>query len=270
MSPQTATLIAQDHQNLLKTVEDLAAEFLNEVVAIAASRGVTADSTVRFGSPQEELSKLAGEGHYDLLVIGTRARQKAARLLFGSTSMELMRHAPCAVWVVKPEEIREIREIAVATDLTNDSRRVLAAAVEAARALSAKLFVVHSVDIGELSYLLMAGISPQDIAAARARMMEEAEAGLQNQLVTTDYRTLPHGVKIDVVEGSFDEAIPKFVEDNKIDILVVGTHGRTGLPRLVLGNSAERILPSVHCSLIAVKPEDFISPYSTTETVAPV
>lgn len=263
VSPQTATLITQDHQNLMKTVEDFAAEVLDQVVADARNRGVSADRAVRFGAPQEELSRLAGEGKYDVIVVGTRARKRAARLLFGSTSQELVRHAPCAVWVVKPEEIREIREIAVATDLTNDNRRVLAAAVEAARALAAKLFIVHAVDISELSYLLMAGISPEEVAQARVRMMEEAEANLQQQLVTTDYRTLPHGVKVDVVEGSFDEAIPKFVTDNEIDILVVGTHGRTGIPRLVLGNSAERVLPLVHCSLIAVKPENFVDPFTS-------
>ena len=83
-------------------------------------------------------------------------------------------------------------------------------------------------------------------------MAQDAEIALQTKLTTTDYRTLPHGVKISIVEGSFEEAVPRFVVDNEIDILVVGTHSRTGVPRFILGNSAERILPLVHCSLLAV------------------
>ena len=261
VSAKTATLITQDHQNLLKTVEDVAAEMLDRVVAEATQRGVTADKVVRLGSPDEQLAKLAIEGKYDLLVIGTRSRNKATRLLFGSTAQKLIRTAPCAVWVVKPEAEREIREIAVATDLSDAGQPALAAAVEVARALAAKLFIVHAVDMAELSYLLMAGVSTEEIAAARTRKIDDANAALHQQLAATDYRTLPYGVKVEVIEGSPDDAIPQFVAEHEIDILVMGTHGRSGLSRLVLGNTAERILPMVQCSVIAVKPHDFVSPH---------
>lgn len=260
LSAQTATLIQQDHQNLVKTVEDVAAEMLDPVVADAKSRGVSADKVVRLGSPDEQLTKLAIEGHYDLLIVGTRSRSKATRMLFGSTAQKLIRNAPCPVWVVKPEEMRDIREIAVATDLSDSGRPALNAGIEVARGLSARLFVVHAVDMGELSTLLMAGVHTEEIAAARTRMIEDAQSGLQQQLAATDYRTLQHGVKLEVIEGSADDAIPKFVAENEIDILVLGTHGRKGFSRLLLGNTAERILPSVQCSVIAVKPEGFVSP----------
>ncbi len=260
VSPQTATLIAQDHQNLLKTVEDVAAEMLEAVVVEAKSRGITADKVIRLGTPDEQLAKVAIEGKYDLVIVGTRSRNKATRMLFGSTAQRLIRNAPCAVWIVKPEEMREVREIAVATDLSEAGRPAINAAVEIARALSAKLFIVHAVDMGELSALLMAGVNTHEIASVRTRLLEEAQTGLQKQLVATDYRTLQHGVKIEVVEGSADDAIPKFVTENEVDILVMGTHGRSGLTRLLLGNTAERILPNVQCSVITVKPDGFVSP----------
>ena len=262
VSAQTATLIEQDHQNLLKTVEDVAAERLEQVVLQGQASGVTCDKSVRLGTPDEQLSRLAMEGHYDLLVVGTRSRNKATRALFGSTAQKLMRTAPCAVWVVKPTAVRDVREIAVATDLSDSGRPALAEAVEVARGLGAKLFVVHSVDMQELSYLLMAGVRTDEIAAARDRMIEDAQSVLQQQLAATDYRTLPYGVKVELVEGPPDDTIPKFVAENGIDILVMGTHGRSGLSRLVLGNTAERILPMVDCSVIAVKPHDFVSPYA--------
>ena len=260
VSPQTATLIAQDHLNLLKTVEDVAADMLEAVVAEAKSRGVSAEKVIRLGPPEEQLAKVAIEGKYDLVIVGTRSRNKATRMLFGSTAQRLIQNAPCAVWIVKPEEMREILEIAVATDLSEAGRPALNAAVEVARALSARLFVVHAVDMGELSALLMAGVNTHEIASVRTRLLEDAQTGLQNQLAATDYRTLQHGVKVEVVEGSADDAIPKFVTENEVDILVMGTHGRSGLTRLLLGNTAERILPNVHCSVITVKPDGFVSP----------
>jgi len=266
VSAQTATLITRDHQNLLRTVEDVAAEMLDAIVADVATRGVTADRVVRIGAPDEQLAKLALEGCFDILIVGTRSRNRAMRALFGGTAQKLIRTAPCAVWIVKPEEVREIREIAFASDMSEAGRPALAEAIGIARALDAKLFVVHAVDIAELSYLLMAGVPVDEIAAARQRMMEDAQTTLQQQLVATDYRTLPHGVKIEMIEGAPDEAIPKFVVDNEIDILVMGTHGRSGISRLVLGNTAERILPLVNCSVLTVKPHDFVSPYAAEPT----
>lgn len=254
LSPQTASLIARDHQNLVKTVEDLAAEVLDKIVTDTNGKGVTSDRVVRLGHPGEQLALLAQEGNYDLLVVGTRSRGKVTRALFGSVAQKLIRMAPCAVWVVKPDAIRDIREIAIATDLSDAGSPALAEAVAMARGLDAKLFVVHAVDLSQLSFLIMAGVSGEEVAAARDRLLEDAKAALQQQLITTDYRTLPHGVKVEIVEGSADEAIPKFVTDNEIDILVMGTHGRTGVSRMLLGNTAERILPKVDCSVIAVKP----------------
>lgn len=263
VSAQTATLIEQDHKNLLRTVEDVAAEMLDSIVADVTAKGVSADKVVRIGTPDEQLAKLALEGRYDMVVVGTRSRSRATRTLFGSTAQKLIRTVPCAVWIVKPEEVREIREICIATDLSEAGRPALSEGIAIARALDAKLYVVHAIDIAELSYLLMAGVSADEIVAARKRMIDEAQSALQAQLVATDYRTLPHGVKVEMIEGPPDEAIPKFVIDNEIDILVMGTHGRSGLSRLVLGNTAERILPLVNCSVLTVKPNDFVSPYAS-------
>lgn len=263
ISAQTATLINQDPQNLLKTVEDFAAAALDKVVAEATAKGVTADKVIRFGPPGEELAKLAHEGHYDLVIVGTGIRSKTSRLLFGSTAQNVMRTAPCAVWVVKPGITTEIREIAVATDLTESNRPAMTAAVKLARALDAKLFVIHAVESAELSSLLVAGVSPETINQAHAKLKEDATALLHQHLTATDYRTLAHGVKVELLNGPPDDVIPQFVIDNGIDVLVMGTHARSGISRLVLGNTAERILPSVQCSVMAVKPTDFVSPYAT-------
>jgi universal stress protein E len=263
VSPQTESLIEQDHQKSLRTVEDVASELLDNVVATAAGRGVTADKIVRLGAPADELARTASTGKYDLIVVGTRRQNSATRLLFGSTSQKLIRAAPCAVWVVKPEEVREIREIAVATDLTESSIPVLRSAIDAARALAAKLYIVHVVDVGQLSYLLVAGIPGEEIAAARVRLRDEAEARLNQQLSMTDFRTLPHGILVEVLEGSPNEVITKFIVDREVDILVVGSHGRRGISRLVLGSTVERLLPEIHCSAIVVKPDDFVSPYAS-------
>lgn len=262
ISPQTATLIERDHANLLRTVEDVAEELLEAEVRAARADGVAAEKVVRLGSAPEELAKLACEGNYNLVVMGTRRRDTLTRLLFGSTAQKLIRFAPCPVWIVKPEETREIREIALATDLSDSGMPALRAAITAARALNAKLFILHALEMDEASYLLIAGVSAEEIAALQQRLRDEAEAKLHQQLAQTDYRTLPHGLKVEIVTGSPDQVIGDFVTANQVDLLVIGTHGRRGVAGMMLGNTAERVLPSLHASLLAVKPDDFVSPYA--------
>jgi nucleotide-binding universal stress UspA family protein len=57
-----------------------------------------------------------------------------------------------------------------------------------------------------------------------------------------------------------DQSIPDFIDQNDIDILVMGTVARTGIYSFVIGNTAENILQKLSCSLLALKPKGFVSP----------
>ena len=65
------------------------------------------------------------------------------------------------------------------------------------------------------------------------------------------------------IRGRADEKILEFVHSNNIDILVMGTVARTGIPGLIIGNTAENIFHKINCSLIALKPDGFVSPVKT-------
>ncbi|CSB52471.1 universal stress protein family 1 [Vibrio cholerae] len=62
------------------------------------------------------------------------------------------------------------------------------------------------------------------------------------------------------LHGKPDELIPEWVTQENIDILVMGTLARTGISGFVIGNTAENIVQSIECSLVALKPEGFVSP----------
>jgi nucleotide-binding universal stress UspA family protein len=62
------------------------------------------------------------------------------------------------------------------------------------------------------------------------------------------------------LHGSADEKIPELVNDEQVDVLVMGTVARSGIKGLVIGNTAENIVQSIPCSLVALKPQGFISP----------
>lgn len=255
ISEQALELIREDEQNRFATVEDFAQAALKKLEAQAASQGIKATSALRIGSSWHELLQQINVGKHDLVVVGTRDRSAAARTFFGSTAQRLLRTAPCPVWIVKAQEVREIREVLVATDLTPACQEALHTGVLIARWLKAKLFVIHTLEYPFEAYMQTAGISETEFAGYRRQLREDAEAKLNAQIQKTDHRTLPFGLKAETLEGSPDDVLPKFIDQNEVDLLILGSHGRTGLSRMVLGNTAERILPYVHASVLAIRTE---------------
>ena len=266
LSAQSQSLIEHDVENIFKTVEDVASEVLSELVANANSQGIACESMIRFGAAWEELSKESATGDYDLVIVGTRSKIRATQMLFGTTAQKLMRCSACPVWIVKPAELRDVRDVAVATDLSPASLPALSTAVTVARAIGARLHVLHVVELSDFQDLVLAGVSQEVLVRTEARLRQSAEDTLRDQLHRTDFRTLPHGVKIELLSGIPETAIPEYIACQKVDLLVMGTHGHSGMSGLLIGNTAERILPALHASLLVVKPSEFRSPYAKTST----
>ena len=256
------SLVELDHETICQSVKTIAHELLIRLVNQAVANGLIADCVVRIGVAAEELLKASVEGQYDLLMIGMRSKQRASTHLFGNTAIQLMRHSPSPVWVVKPAEIRVIRDVAIATDLSPAALPAFHLAVTIARVIQARLHVLHAVGLTDLRYLAIAGMTEPALAQLEEHLRKSADDQVRDQLHQTDFRTLPHGVKIEHLNGAADVAITQFIADQEIDLLVIGTHGRTGITGLFLGNTAERILPALQASLLAVKPAQFSLPHS--------
>jgi len=261
ISAQCQSLLDLDHETICESVKTIAHDLLIMLVNQAVANGLIADCVVRIGVAAEELSKESIEGQYDLLMIGMRSKQRASSILFGSTAIKLMRHSPSPVWVVKPAEIRVIRDVAIATDLSPAALPAFHLAVTVARAIQARLHVLHAVNLIDLRYLAMAGMTEAELDQFEETLRKSADDQVRDQLHQTDFRTLPHGVKIEHLNGAADVAITQFITNQGIDLLVMGTHGRTGMSGLYLGNTAERILPALQASLLAVKPAQFSVPH---------
>lgn len=265
LSGQAHHLVEIDKENLYNTVEDIAARDLENIAVELRTAGLQVHTKVFFGRAWEELTREALRGDYGVLIVGSRQRSSAARVFFGSTSYKLIRSCPIPVWVVKPGEVRDVREVMVASDFSDVAQIATHAGVAIAQLLNAKLFVVHALEFPFETYLRTAGVSDVEVSNYRRQMHEEVTSNINEQLAQTDYRTLPYGVKLEIVEGSPDAVLPHYVDDNAVDLMVIGTHGRSGFASLMLGNTAERVLAHVHCSLLAVKPADFVSPVKIDE-----
>lgn len=260
VSAHTQELLHDEFEEATKSVEAAANEVLQELVAKAKAEGVTASAKIAFGHPWEEMVKAVLTDSFDLVVAGTRNRSRASRLLLGSTGIKLLRTCPCPVWIVKPDPDWNDLNILVASDLTETSEQALQFAVSAAQLCEAKMHVIHAMEDHLGRRMWLTGLPDQQVDSFRQQKRDEAEAQMHEQLSHTDFRTLPFGVKVEVVEGPPDVAILDAIDEHGIDLLVMGTAARSGITGLLIGNTAERLLAHVPCSVLAIKPPGFVCP----------
>lgn len=260
VSPQTQEFLRGDYEQLVGMIETEGNRVLGELVERATQDGVAAKSRLVFGRGWEELTREVLREKHDLAIVGTRDLSGPARLLLGSTAIRLLRYCPCPVWVTKPGSSWEDEAtILVASDFSDVSQRALHLAVNGGQMTSARMHLLHVLEDGYGRWMRLTGMT-EHFQKWKEEQRADAEARLFDQLAQTDHRTLTWGVQVHVKEGPADAVILQAVEEYGVDLLVTGTAARSGLPGLLIGNTAERILAHVPCSVVAVKPADFVSP----------
>lgn len=257
--PVDTEAVVTDERETLDRRGD-AEELHRELIEQAAERGVTAHSEIVFGRSWYEIIRAVGRGQFDLVVVGTREHGTTHRMLFGSTAIKLFRKCPCPVWVTRPDTNPDKQTVLAAHDFSEVGDDVLNAAICMAQVIDARLLVLHAAETPLKASLIRTECPQDEIDAYIAKVRDTAEAELQSRLAMTDFRTVQAGTKIQVTTGKPELAIETVIEEEEVDILVMGTSGRGGVPGFLLGNTAERLLPLLTCSVLAIKPPGFHCP----------
>ncbi len=259
LSAHTKHLLEEDRDHLTNNVEDEAHRVMSELIEKAKAKGVESSSTVAFGAPWREIILEVIREKHDMVLVGTRPHGFTGRL-FGGTVMNLFRQCPCPVYAVKVDEEPEIPEIVVASDMSEVSSDILNFIVSSAQVADMKIHLVHAIDTRLDERLKGLGVNQETLKKCTEDIKSEIENELNEQLAQTDFRTLTYGVQVHVLEGSPDVAIPAFLAEHKVNLLAMGTLARSGLSGFFIGNTAERMLEKVNCSVLTFKPSDFVSP----------
>lgn len=228
--------------------------------------GLEVECRFASGRPWIEIIRDVLRFDQDLVVVGTRERTRLSQLLFGSTAIKLLRNCPCPVWVTKPETDKEVLDVLVATDLSPVGEKCLQLAINGGQLLDARFHVLHSIEHYADLRLEYGDLPDEEVTRRMANRVVQAENKIHEQLSFTDYRTLTWGVKVHVVDGRPDVAILDAIQSHDIDLLVMGTVARTGVPGVLVGNTAERLLPELTCSVLAIKPDGFQCPITPADS----
>jgi nucleotide-binding universal stress UspA family protein len=235
--------------NLLE-LERLAGEALERRVAEVEGCS-DVERFVELGAPYAEIVRRAEAWSADLVVVGSRGRTGISRAMLGSVAEHVVRAAHCAVLVARPA--RGSGVVMAATDLSDPSLPAVARAAEEARLRGARLVVMHAMERSLAAYgagaaALLGNVAPSPTAEDH----EQMRSSLVTLLGDAMRRFGAEGEAL-VLDGGAVASVVRAVEEQKADLLVVGSHGRTGLARLLLGSVAEKLVRLADCSVLVVR-----------------
>lgn len=213
-------------------------------VVEAQERGIAAAPTI---------VEYADDHDVDLVVMATHGRRGVRRMLLGSVAEEVLRTAGCPVLTVRPEDAVEPggppENILVPVDFSEHAELALASAGALARHFGAGLDVLHVIaDLGVPDPYFADAAELRALTKAARDRVPEALADTAERVLGD----LPAGTHMEV--GTPAATIAEFAEENGADMIVVGSHGRTGVQRVFLGSVAEAVVRRASCPVLTVKP----------------
>lgn len=206
---------------------------------------------VEGASPEERILAYLEDADIDLVVMGTHGRRGVDRMLFGSVTEDVVRRSACPVLTVRTEAEaapgRAVRRVLVPMDFSEASRLALAHAKEIALTYGAEIDLLHVVE--ETVYPPAYGLEPAYFPT------QEVVDRVEKQLgdMARDDIGYEH-VMISATVGRPATEIIDYVKENEIDFLVIATHGRTGLDRVLFGSVAEEVIRRAPTPVFVVKP----------------
>jgi nucleotide-binding universal stress UspA family protein len=217
---------------LMQAQETAAKERLEAWKTEAAGKGITLEPRVRIGSSAYEgILEEAGETQPDLIIMGRHGYTGLTRLLMGSVTARVIGHSPCNVLVVPQGVSLDFKRLLVASDGSPFSEA----------AWNEALLLAKNMDSALIGVAVAA--SDRDIPVA-TQVVRGLEAAASEQGIALDTM---------IPMGRPEEGIVKAADFKNASLIVVGSHGRTGLKRLLMGSVAERVIGDAKCPVLVVK-----------------
>lgn len=229
-----------------------------------------------FGRGYLEVIREVLRHDYDLVLKPATPDVELKALLFGSNDMHLLRKCPCPVWLLKQGGRMPYRRILAAVDFDPAvgsevtvalGRRILELAAALSLAEFAELHVVHVWEAAAENVLRVWGSSSSEatiaeyVALERQRHAQGMEALMTVLAGCIGQEAMDYlKPRLHLPRGNAGKEVPALVQSLDADLVVMGTVGRSGIPGLIIGNTAETILHKVDCAVLALKPPGFVSP----------
>lgn len=202
----------------------------------------------------------ASDHDMDLIVMGTHGRRGIRRMAMGSVAEEVVRMAPCPVLTVhlpqhheeeatKSNVVPQVQSLLVPIDFSSHARLALRYAKELAALFDARLELLHVIE--EVLHPVVYGPAVQSIYEVHPDIEKHTLQHLSDLYDEVEGPQVPYRLKVMPGHASYD--IAAYADERNIDLVVMPTHGRTGLEHFFLGSVAEKVVRRAHRPVFTVK-----------------
>jgi nucleotide-binding universal stress UspA family protein len=234
-----------------------AEEKMCELLARHATDGVEIDLAVRRGAPTGAagpvILQYADEAGADLIALGFHGRRGFQTLFMGSVAQEVIHGTDRPVLAVRECEgaplARSVERILVPIDLSPHSERGFTHGVALARTYGAELLLIHVTDVSH--FIGVYG----EIDPFTPDVQERVDRWVKQEMGRMRREAEGAGVKAQsfLLSGYPSSTILDFIAERAVDLVVMTSHGRTGLDRFLLGSVSEKVLRRATCPVLLIK-----------------
>ena len=252
---------------------------LNEILQVEANKrleqlaekardlGVDTNTDVLYGKPFIELIRSSIKRNCDLIVKTAQGLGDFKERLLGTTALHLVRKSPVPVLVVEPRRHAEFTRILVPLDSSSDdalaqslNMSIVDNAISMATDDNAELHLLHAWKPYGMETLTLGRfrVPPEKTLEYVASYKREQKALFEDFLKQCELDHVNH--RVHFVRGDAANTITSMAVEKEIDLIVMGSANSAGLGGVFIGSTAEQVLSVVKCSILAVKPEGFVTP----------
>jgi nucleotide-binding universal stress UspA family protein len=223
-----------------------AGQYLSQMVAALKQQGVQASSLVVAGAPTEEIRRAAESGDIAMLAMATHGRGGLQRWALGSVADKVMRMSTTPTLLVRPSETPQedrtvaLRRLLVPLDGSPLAEEAIAPAARLAQSAGAKLVLLRV----EPWLSSRAVFATEGMYIPNLSTLEDEVGAAAKEYIDSARQQVPSGVSCEsvVLRGFVNVLLEAYVEEGKIDLVVMSTHGRGGLARFVVGSKADSLV----------------------------
>ncbi len=236
--------------------------WVHEYINAPQAKGLDIDIKVVWNNrPFEAIVTAVLEDHYDLVIKGTHKHDVLKSVIFTPTDWHVLRKCPCPVLLVKEHDWPPQGNILAAVNAGSEqehhkslNNRIITSAQYIAQLLDGTVHLVNAYPGTPVNIAIeIPEFNPQEYNDGIKRHHIEAANELARSFGIPPERT-------HVQEGMPEDVIPSTARKLDVEMVVLGTVGRTGLSAAIIGNTAEHVIDRLDSDVLAVKPENFVCP----------
>lgn len=253
-----------DVEEIHRRLEAIAGDEMGRLIAQRSAESLALKDVMRRGvAAAPTIVAYAEQAHADLIVMGTHGRRGLRRLLLGSVTEEVVSTAGCPVLTVHPgkdqpagapaagiSDVSRAERIVVPHDFSADADAALGVAQELARQYGSRIDVIHVI-APPIDPEMYTPLHDPARAASQVAVRQEVTRRLNERI---EAKMLP-GITIEahVCDGHAASGIVDFAHDQQANLIVIASHGLSGLRRFLLGSVTASVVRSARCPVLMLR-----------------